>query len=351
MSSKQDFRALTALKGLFIFIIVFHNTFSIVPLFDAVPGVSFIVLFGGILGNSMFFILSGFLFAVSYRERIEDHTISFQDFLTRRLRKLYPMYLITNSVSFIIEILRYGVSAVNIEKIVCTLLLQAGGGIGNVGPYNSPTWFLCALFVCYVLYFCIAYYAKNSTQYYSALTIGVICGYTLISAELDVPFCTSSNGIAFMNFFLGCALAEIYPRIRQNLHRWLQPTAFLILLTLGYLMLDFGIEIICGDVYIAFAFAICPMILYLAVTEGPCAKFLGLRPFVYLGKISSSVFFWHLVVYYAFCDLLGLITGNAGIQEPQYIVYIILMVAWSAMFSRLMQNNVKWHGKIKSVNV
>lgn len=333
MGNRRDFQALTALKGLFILIIVLHNTLSITPLFDAFPGISFIVLFGGTLGNSMFFILSGFLLAVNYRERISSRTIGFQDFLARRLLKLYPIYLITNFVSLLTDISRYGASAVNISKIVSTLLLQGGGGIGRAGVYNNPTWFVCALFVCYIVYFCIAYHANHGTKYCCALVIGMVCGYTLISADLNIPYCTSSNGIGFMNFFLGCILAELYPRVNRNAHRWLQPAVMVLLAVFLYLMFAFGIEIICGDVNVAFAFAVCPMILYLAFSEGICSTVLKWKPIVYLGKISSAVFFWHLVLYHAFCDVYGMIAGNSPMREPQYLLYMLILAAWSAFYT------------------
>ena len=147
MKRRQQFHSLTALKGLFILVIVFHNTLAIHPLFDFIPGSSFVILFGGSLGNSMFFILSGFLLSYGYRERISNGDISFQDYLMRRLCKLYPMYLITNVASLFIAVVQHGVSVINIKKIIFTLLLQIGGGLESGNPYNSPTWFLSTLFV------------------------------------------------------------------------------------------------------------------------------------------------------------------------------------------------------------
>ena len=58
MKEKGYFGTLTSLKGLFILIIVLHNTLAVTPLFSGVPGTAFLILFGGSLGNSMFFLLS-----------------------------------------------------------------------------------------------------------------------------------------------------------------------------------------------------------------------------------------------------------------------------------------------------
>ena len=88
MDQKGYFRSLTSLKGLFILMIVLHNTLSISHVFSHIPGTAFIIRFGGQLGNSMFYILSGFLLSAGYRDRIQSHRISFPAYLLRRLKKL-----------------------------------------------------------------------------------------------------------------------------------------------------------------------------------------------------------------------------------------------------------------------
>ena len=328
MDQKGHYRAIDSLKGLFILIITLHNTLSVTPLFSNIPGTAFITLFGGTLGNSMFFILSGFLLCAGYKDRIQQHTIPFRDFLLRRLKKLYPMYLLSNGAALIVELLRYGVSAINMKKIVFTALL-----IG--GPYNSPTWFLFALFACYIVFFAIYYHAKNPTQYLCSIVAAVVVGYTLLGAELDILFLRASYGTGYMNFFLGCILAEVYPLLSKKQHRWLQPLFLILVPLLLCLMLANGVEIIAGDVRIAFPFAICPMILYLALADGPCRRILQLKCLVALGRISSCIFFWHLVFYFAFCDLYALFVPTGSIQEPQYLLYFLLMTVFSAGMTKL----------------
>lgn len=328
MNQKGYYRAIDSLKGLFILIITLHNTLAVTPLFSNIPGTAFITLYGGTLGNSMFFILSGFLLSAGYRHRIQEHTISFRDFLMRRLKKLYPMYLLSNAAALLVELLRYGVSAINIKKIVFTALL-----IG--GPYNAPTWFLFVLFACYIVFFAICYHAKNPTQYLCGIVAAMAVGYTLLGAELDMLFLRASYGIGYMNFFLGCVLAEVYPLLSEKQHRWLQPLCWILVPLQLWLMLANGVEIIAGDTKIAFPFALCTMILYLALADGPCRRILQLNCLVALGKISSCIFFWHLVLYFAFCDLYGLLAPTGSIQEPQYLLYFLLMLLFSAGMTKM----------------
>lgn len=328
MEQKGYFRSLTSLKGLFILIIVLHNTLGITPLFSNVPGTAFIVLFGGLLGNSMFYILSGFLISAGYRDRIRSHEISFPEFLRRRLKKLYPMFLLSNAAMLLLEILQYGLSAINIHKLVFTVLLVHSS-------YNHPTGFVCLLLACYILFFAVNHFARSSTHYLCALAIGVVAGYTLMTGDLDILFLSSKNGVAYMNFFLGCILAEVYPMLSQKQHRWLQPLCLVLVPLLTYLMLAYGVEIIAGDVQIAFTFAICPMILYLALVKGPCSGILQFRGFVALGRISSYIFFWHLFLYFAFCHLYALFAHGGTIQEKQYLLYFVLTIALSMGLSKL----------------
>ena len=326
MAQQNHFRALTSLKGLFILIIALHNTLAITPLFSNIPGTSFIIHFGGMLGNSMFLILSGFLLSWGYKNRIQTHQICFKDFLLKRLIKLYPMYLISNLVAFVSEVLRYGASAIDFDRLVFTILMRVGG-LGQHSPYNRPTWFLCALLVCYVLYFGICHYAKHPTQYVLLIMGVMILGYTLMPLGLDIPYLGSSHGVAYTNFFLGCILAEIYPLMTKKIHQWLQPALLIGLPACLCVMLAYGVELIAGDVQSVFAFMICPMILYLALVKGPCSSILQFRGFVFLGKISSCIFFWHLVIYLIFYEIFD---EGASLAEPQYLLYFLLMLAFSA---------------------
>lgn len=339
MEQRNTFSSLTSLKGIFILVIAFHNTMLVHPLFDAVPGSAFLSVFGGALGNSVFFVLSGFCMAYGYRDRITSHVISFRDFLWRRLKKLYPLYLITNLVSLFLDTVQYGMSAINLEKIASILLLKMGGGLRTDGPYNAPTWFLCTLFLCYVVFFFCCYYSKTPTQYWCAIALGIISGHALACADISLPFCSSGNGIGLMNFFVGCALAEVYPLISQRVRKWAVPLSFFVLLFCFYLFFAYGTEIICGNVNAAFAFVIAPLIIYLALADGPFNRILRLKPLVSLGKISSSIFFWHLVVYYAFSILFSVFAPGHEIREKHYFIYFAIMIVWSiasnAVYKRL----------------
>lgn len=329
MKQAARFDALTSLRGLFILVIAFHNTMLIQPLFHAVPGSAFLTLYGGSLGNSMFFLLSGFGMAFGYRDRMQAHTIAFRDYLLKRLRKLYPMYLISNFAALVLAVVQYGVSAINLQRIAFTVLLRMGGGLTGTQLYNTPTWFVCTLLLCYVVFFFVSYTCKTPTQYRCAIALGIVWGYFCMTANPMLPFCDSGSGIGLMNFCIGCALAEAYPLIREKKRNWAAPAAFAALVLVLYLMMRHGIEIICGDVNVAFAFLVCPLVFYLAMAQGLCTKILQWKVLVALGKISSSIFFWHLVVYSGF--IIAWSSSGKTIAEKGYLVYFAAMLVWSTL--------------------
>ena len=275
----------------------------------------------------MFFMLSGFLMSLGYRGRIRDGQISFGSFLKKRLGKLYPMFAVTNLAALAVEVWQYGISAVNLKKIAFTFLLQQGG-MNNENPYNSPTWFVGALFVCYLLHYAGSYYRKTDTQYRLFLAGCIAWGYYLLMADLKVPFGYACNGLAFQNYFLGCAMAEVLPYLKKQ-GRWLKPTVFAGLLACAYLLWDYGVEVISGDSSVAFSFVICPMILYLACADGLCSRILRWKPLVYMGELSMELFYWHLVVFFAMRQVLGNMTP-AG-----FALYLTVLVLVSLLTQRI----------------
>lgn len=202
-------------------------------------------------------------------------------------------------------------------------------------PYNAPTWFLSALFVCYILFFFFCFYFRNPTTYYCAIAGGIVWGYFLICANLSLPFCYENTGIGLMNFFIGCALAELYPRLDRRIYRPGTAISLCALVSILLLFLRYGVEIIGGNVKIAFSFLICPLILFLAVASPLFIRILNWKPLVYLGKISSHIFFWHLVLFQLFRTVFQYLMPGTAMTEMQYLLYLAGMLGFCVFLSAL----------------
>jgi peptidoglycan/LPS O-acetylase OafA/YrhL len=247
------------------------------------------------------------------------------------------MYFITNLAALVLAVVQYGLSVIDLQKTAFTFLLQIGGGLENGNPYNSPTWFVSTLLLCYLAFFFIAYRARSTTQYYCFIAFGVALGYGLIKANLQIPFCYQETGVGLMNFSIGLVLAEICPRIRESVHKSLRIPGFVMLLLALFLIFRYGVEIICGDVLVAFAFVICPLIIYLAIAGGICTRILQWKGLVFLGKMSVSIFFWHLVFYNGFVVVCSLMGPEEAMNERLYLLYFGLMFLWSYASYRFLE--------------
>lgn len=324
MGEKSRFNSLTGLRGLCIFIIVLYHTLNLENI-NFTVGLTFIKQYGGYLGNYLFFMVSGFLIAYNYQERIRNREIDFKMFFLKRLIKLYPLYLITNLLALLITIQKNGISALNIKQLVLVLLMQTGGGLTDTYPYNFPTWFICTLLVCYVLYFFLAYLSKNKTQYYLFIMAGMVWGCILMKAGWNFPYCYRHDGEGFLNFCIGCALLELYLKMRNK------DSAKILIGSLGILIITIilsysvGMKNILGDVRLVFSIIICPIIIYWTLESNIWKKFLNVKPIAFLGRISVDVFFWHIVLQ----DIISIIElEQLGIQNYiiQYLIYLVLLV-------------------------
>lgn len=242
------------------------------------------------------------------------------------------MYAISNAAALLVAVWQYGVSAINLKKIAFTFLLLQGGGLDNGSPYNSPTWFVSALFFCYILYYTGTRWAKSYTGYCVFLAAGIAAGYYFSITEGSLPFCFSGNGVGYLNFFLGCALAELYALLeKRNIH--LKVATLTMLLVSLYLMLRYGVEIISGDSTTAFAFVISPFVIYLAYDRGGISYILNWKILQYLGKISMGVFYWHLVIYIAVRYAFG------GMSVKIYGLYLLTVLLVAALTESFRKKN------------
>lgn len=338
MSNTYKFDSLTGLKGLFSLIIVFFHTLPQTPLIDAIPLTSLIRNYGGGIGNYFFFITSGFLISFGYKERIAGKEVSFGSFLFKRLQKLYPLYILSNLAALLVTMLQFGPSAINLKNMIFTVLLQSGGGLDAAYPYNGPSWFLSALFVCYMAFFFASYHGKSTTHYRCMIAFGIIWGYSILTGRFFVPLSFAHHGGSFFGFFTGCALAEIYPFVAQKDYPWLKPVGILVLIFSGLLLLRYGVDVISGDFNVAFVFLLCPLILYLALECKPINTLLQAKPFLYLGKISFSIYLWHFVVYDLFRYLYRILSGGKQIEEIQYLIYLVLTILISIASYKYIEN-------------
>lgn len=341
--------SLTGLRGIFILMIVFYHMGGYLGSpFSSVLRLPY--KWGGVMGNSFFFMLSGFVISYGYRDRLLQGQTDFGGFIKKRLAKLYPMYLITNVIQACLLVCEQGM-VLNLKGILPNLFMVTTGWVDNQFPYNVSCWFVSVLLLCHIVYYVLCRMAKgNPAAVLYMNIILVFWGYLLLSRDWDIPFCYATDGEGMLNFFLGCTLFEICERngIRGN-RKLLGGLLGLLCLSLS-LAYQAGFERFSGDSRLFFAFLVSPAALLLALEVKWIGRVLESRLLTKLGQISMYVFYWHMPII-VLANLLVIKGWLGGVgARIRFVGILLLILLWAAVMGKLwetMENVIKRRSEAK----
>ena len=312
-----------ALTGLRIVAAVWVVLFHFRPLLrEAWPGFSDAlapVLDCGAQGVDLFFILSGFVLAWNYLDRMGP-VFSARDtlhFLWLRLARVWPVYLVTLHLAalWVIFTLHVGhVPAEEVTQLTATsyvrqlLMVQLWFEPFFDGTsWDGPAWSISAEWLAYLLFaplVLVIYRMLRVTRTSSLLTLAVVVSLPpmvplLISGQFYTPWSWLPRIVMqFTAGALGCAaVRRLHPirRVRQGAGL---ASAVLIAAIVGILYYFdahplSGIADSGGLVDVLFV----PLVLALAIGTGSLPWLLSTRPLVYGGKISFCLYMVHELVH------------------------------------------------------
>lgn len=190
--------------------------------------------------------------------------VSLVAFISKRIKKSYPMYLLTTAVSVAYLVKWNGISALNYKDIFLNLTLTTSGWIEDIYPFNLPCWFLSQLLLLYIIWFIVTKYTKEKTAYwYMGL---ILWGRSFLEVDKDRR-----------GFYEGIAVCAA------------------ILFAVAAAVLD--LRSISGDVRYVFTFLFVPSAIFIALDLTPIKKIMESKILVLLFKdISTNVFFCHVMM-------------------------------------------------------
>lgn len=324
MNDQNRFIGLDGLRAIFcVGIVLFHVNGTFNSVFSKLfwP----VYKYGGYFGNYMFFMLSGFLMSYHYKERIISGSCNFYFFIYKRVVKLYPLYFLSNLVMVIFLIVSGG--GVYKKKLCITFLMIATGWFEEDTPYNFPAWFICVLMLLYILYYAmISIVAKYQPKMYLILCIFLILWGALLEVlEWHIPFNYVNCGEGYMNFFAGVFLEESLRKSKK-----IKSLLFIYLLGafVGILLIGFNLLPVDRRWIISL---LCANFIIMAIYGEKVKKVLSLSLFQMIGKISLSIYLWHIPVVQwlnFFEKKVGLISVNSKLN---FVIYMIILMAVSEL--------------------
>lgn len=347
---------ITGLRGLSACIIayIFHYT----QLFHAMPECFplQVTLMGalakyGVCMSEIFFMLSGMLLYWSYQTRIADGALTLGQFILPKMKKIYPMMMVTALITWGLQNLGhiiYGVYVLHPDGagvrnsiwalFVSLLGLQSGWFSDNdTLAVNGPSWFVSIFFICYVIYYLLTRYVKKESVKNACYIGMMVLGLLLMMHPLQLPLLYSTNGRGYFSFFAGIMLAQMMEKTSDEKKNIRCGGALLVFL--GSLMLIRKWEQLFSFWYVS-AF-VWTSLLYLVCQVDILKKVFAWKPFVWLGNMCMPIFLWNM----ATDVMLELIRRACGwpMNYGSFIVWtmhvvVSLVVVW-------MMELIKWKQK------
>jgi peptidoglycan/LPS O-acetylase OafA/YrhL len=216
-TSKKHFLALDALRGIVaIFVVVWHS-----PQFwtDIPFGYTYLAV-------DIFFVLSGFVIAHAYKEKLQTKKISGWDFLKIRIVRLYPMYFI----GLMLGLIAYFLGAFTLHSnwmllaLMSLFFLPTGLQPGQtLFAFNLPAWSLFYELIVNIIYGYFNHFLSKKRLliiigvlgialiliaiYKQKIDFGAIAGYK----NMIIAFIRSSFGI-----FVGIFIYQFHLQKKKN---------------------------------------------------------------------------------------------------------------------------------------
>ena len=172
----------------------------------------------GFVGVGFFFVLSGFVLALNYKELICTKSISFKDFWIARIARIYPLHILTLLISIPIvftEILSYRITWL-IHLVTNTLLIQSFIPFSaEYFAFNSPSWSISDETFFYLLFpFLILLFLRfqNARKLFFLISLLVPVGMFFCPQQWQAAIFYINPLSRIFDFILGMMLYEIYQK-------------------------------------------------------------------------------------------------------------------------------------------
>lgn len=315
---KPHYLPLDSIRGIAALSVVIHHVVISRTVIAAFPQKAWIdvpFFHNAWLFVDLFFVLSGMVISLNYVTS-DFRDFSLRDFVVRRLARIYPLHLVTLLAMLMLRFARLGLVAIGILAVapvqtevntgysffLNVLLLQSMGLLDHLS-WNGPSWSISTEFYTYLLFGVLllgARYSGSRRLFYAASAVLVAGSGWLIVFGLGKPSLDFHTDFGFfrcvLSFFVGVLTVKIASGLPSTSLR-VAPSV----LQIGALLA--GIVIIClvgSHPALSFAapfvFAVLLGSLMAFPTASPLPALLAVRPLVWLGKRSYSIYMVHAIV-------------------------------------------------------
>lgn len=303
-----------------------------------------------------FFVLSGFVIALNYQEKIIDGP-SFKSYLIKRFARIYPLLFYTVLLEFIIQLVVNNAYAHVLQRpksngllttmFFKSLLLFNGTPVmGKINGINEPTWSISAEAISYLVFgAAVFYYKKYIVPIALAIVLICLCFFLYIGRFVVV------DDFGFIRGLFGFHLGVLAYRVAGKFSRvgLFTEVVYVLLLVLGFYAIDWvGIDLF----KMIFPFYFAAGVVLFANGGGFITDLLNSKPLQFLGRISYSVYLNHiLILYLVYTFVFRILKWEISLSHTlmSVILYALIVLVYSALTFRFIEKwgNKYFKGKLK----
>lgn len=325
-------KPLTSLRFFFAFIVFLSHLPIIYPTNSTLTNLQKDVFAEGYLGVSFFFILSGFILSLTYKNKLINNKVPLKEFWIARIARIYPLHLFTLLIAIPLSLTGILASTgVWLGKLfINILLLQSFFPQRSIYfSFNYPSWSISAESFFYLLFpFIISIHSKYpKTIYLSLVLITMIpLGIFLCPEDLQHRFFYINPFFRMVDFIVGILIYNIYEKIKTS--SWLESKTSITFVELFSVLLFacfFAFHSFVPQGYRYSCYYWMPMItiiLAFSYQAGYLSRILSNRILVLLGEISFSFYLIHqLAIRY-----IGAINSKFSLISDNLLLMAIILV-------------------------
>ena len=297
LATKQRFDVLDSFRGLCALNVFFFHLHVV----GAFTELAFFR--GAFLFVEFFFVLSGFVLAHGYGQKKK---LTFQDFFIARTFRLFPLHIFMLILFIVLELTKllasaYGVSFnqtpftgnMALKEIVPNLLLlHSWTEWTHYLSFNHPSWSISVEYYMYFIFYLTLLIASKG-KYISWLCLSIVFVY-LKFVDSDVFTHAVISGISC--FFSGAVIYYLYAYIKNELQ--FSKAIFSMIELLILLNIVFIVSIKVEHKALLGMILFCLAVFVFAFEKGIVSTVLKKSFFLWLGKLSYSIYMTHMLVIY-----------------------------------------------------
>lgn len=360
---KDRYQGIDLLRSIALLLVLFHHFYVLTGnvLHTGIWAIDLIIMFGGEIGVTLFFCISGFGIYWSLKKR----DMGYKLYAARRAKRILPQYYVCLLIALMVGDGAYSLYIGHgAASILAHIFMIHNLYPPYAGAINGSLWTMGVMVQFYLiaptLYRCLKKYGNKVIPISIIITVSCkICliRYLLPYFGLDINFWASRQLLftTWDNFVMGMGVAYFIDKKRIDFkikakEQWLGillSCAGIIAVCYGGMKIGMYSNNWCGYmVHSVLAITVCYLMFFMAIKQ--YRDSVPVLSMLWLSKYEYGIYLWHLLFVRDFIEKAPIYPALMNIQGGVWIVCVILLIGSVILgwVSTVTIDSVEWNWKL-----